>query len=98
MSAAVKESFFDNSLYHQIDVVAIGSLLGPTLANAFLCHYEKEWWGSCPVEFKPKLYKRYVDDIFVMFHSRDYIKKFFCYMDTKHDNVHFTFEIEDQKH
>ena len=50
-----KESFFifDNSLYRQIDGVAIWSSLGPTLANAFLCHYEKEWLDSCPIEFKP---------------------------------------------
>ena len=32
---------FDNKPYKQIAGVAIGSLLGPTLANVFLCHYEK---------------------------------------------------------
>ena len=30
----------DNIFYKQIDGVAMGSRLGPTLANAFLCHYE----------------------------------------------------------
>ena len=33
---------FLTSLYHQIDGVAMGSPLDPTLANAFF-HYEKEW-------------------------------------------------------
>ena len=68
LSAAAKESFFifDNSLYRQINGVGIGSPLGSTLANAFLCYYEKEWLDSCPIEFKPKLYKRYVDDIFLV--------------------------------
>ena len=33
----------DNKLYKQIDGVAMGSPLGPTLANAFVCHYEKIW-------------------------------------------------------
>ena len=38
-----KSSFiFDHVLYKQVDRVAMGSPLGPTLANAFLCHYEKE--------------------------------------------------------
>ena len=39
---ATSESYFifDNKLYKQIDGVAMGSSLGPTLANAFLCHYE----------------------------------------------------------
>ena len=41
--------------------------LGPTLANAFLFHYENEWLNSFPIELKHKFYKRYVDDIFVMF-------------------------------
>ena len=72
------------------------SPLGPTLANAFLCHYEKEWLNSGPIEFKPKLYKRYVADIFVMFRSRNHIKKFVDYMNTKHPNIRFTFEIADQ--
>ena len=98
LSAAAKELFFifDNSLYRQIDGVAMGSPLRPTLPNAFLCHYEKEWLDSCPVEFKPKLYKRYVDDIFVMFQSRDHAKKFVDYMNTKHPNIRFTFEIKYQ--
>ena len=68
--------YFDNSLYCQIDGTAMGSPWGPTLASAFSCHYEKEWLNSCTTEFKPKVYKRYVDDIFVMFQSRDHIKRF----------------------
>ena len=47
------------------DGVAMGSPLGPTLANAFLCHHEKKWLNDCPNNFKPGFYKRYVDDIFV---------------------------------
>ena len=98
LSRAAKESFFifDNRLYCQIYGVAKGSPLGSTLANAFLCHYEKEWLDSCPIEFKPKLYKSYVDDIFVMFRSRDHVKKFVNYINTKHLNIRFTFEIKDQ--
>ena len=43
LKMATTESSFilDNKLYKQIDGVAMGSLLGPTLANTFLCHYEK---------------------------------------------------------
>ena len=39
LSAAAKESFFifDNSIYPQIDGAAVGSPLGPTLANVFFC-------------------------------------------------------------
>ena len=40
---ATKESYFvfNEVLYKQIDGVAMGSPLGLTLANAFLCFYEK---------------------------------------------------------
>ena len=31
-----------------------------------------------------------------MFQSRNYVKKFVDYINTKHPNVHFIFEIEDQ--
>ena len=57
LPAAAKESFFNigNSLYCQIDGVAMESPLDPNLANTFLRHYEKECLDSCPVELKPKL-------------------------------------------
>ena len=60
---------FDYLLYKQVEGVAMGSPLGPTLANAFLCHYEKEWLDNCSIHFKAVIYKRYVDDIFVLLSS-----------------------------
>ena len=41
---ATKESYFifNGKLYKQVDGVAMGSPLGPTLANAFLVHFEKK--------------------------------------------------------
>ena len=70
-TATSESSFiFDYLLYKQIDGVAMGSPLGPILANAFpryICHYEKEWLDNCPIHFKPMIYKKYVDDIFVLF-------------------------------
>ena len=34
--------------------VAMGSPLGPSLANAFLAHYEQIWLSDCPVyKFNP---------------------------------------------
>ena len=49
---------FDNKVYKQIGGVAMDSPLGPTLANAFLCHFEKIWLNECPSQFKPVVYKR----------------------------------------
>ena len=67
-TATSETSFiFDYLLYKQVDRVAMGSPLGYTLANEFLGHYEKEWLDDCPIHFKPVIYKRYVNDIFVFF-------------------------------
>ena len=45
LSLAVKDSFFlfNGTYYEQVDGVAMGSPLGPTLANIFLCHWEEIW-------------------------------------------------------
>ena len=67
---------FDFLLYKQIDGVAMSSLSGPTIANAFLCHYEKEWLDNCPSHFKPIVYRSYVDYIFVLFSSKEHLQSF----------------------
>ena len=85
---------FDGIIYQQIDGVAMGSPLGPSLANAFLAHYEQIWLNDCQDEFKPVYYKRYVDDIFVLFWSPHHLGKFNEYLNTKHANIKFTGEKE----
>ena len=34
--------YFNSNYYKQLDGIAMGSPLGPSLANAFLCHHEKK--------------------------------------------------------
>ena len=46
------------------------------MANAFLGHYEKLWLNKCPPQFKPVVYKRYVDNICVLSKSKEYLKLF----------------------
>ena len=86
---------FDGEIYKQIDGVAMGSPLGPTLAMAFMCYMEELWLADCPLEFKPLFYKRYVDDSFLIFKSRDQIEKFLNYLNNKHSNIKFTSDIEE---
>ena len=70
----------------------MGYPLGPSLANAFLAHYEQIWLDDCSDEFKPVYYKRYEDDIFVPFQSPHHLDKFNEYLNTKHANIKFTSE------
>ena len=96
LSLTTKENviLFDQKYYSQIDGAAMGFLLGPTLANIFLCHHETTWLKSCPKFFKPVCYKRYVDDIFVLFEKPKQVLRFVNYMDKRHKNIKFSFKTE----
>ena len=85
---------FEIKIYKQIDEVAMGSPLDPTLANAFLCFHQQIWLNECPDEFKPAYYGRYVDNIFVLFRSPDHLEKFKNYLISKYRNIRFTCEKE----
>ena len=94
-TATSESSFiFDFLLYKQIEGVAMGSPLGPTLANVFLCYYKKEWLDNCPSHFKPIVYRRYVDDIFVIFSSKEHLHPFVDYMHKQHRCIKFTSETK----
>ena len=49
-SEFTQESYFilNNTLQKQNDGVAMGSPLGPTIANVFLLLYEAKWFTQCP--------------------------------------------------
>ena len=88
--------YFNGVYYRQKDGVAMGSPLGPALANAFLCHHEQYWLEDCPLAFAPVFYARYVDDIFVLLRSREHVARLADYLSSKHRNINFTFEMEDK--
>ena len=85
---------FDFRLYMQLDAITMGTPLGPTLANAFLCHHEKDWLDNCPSHFKPTVYRRYVDDISFLFSSKEHLRPFVDYMNTQHRCIKFAFVTE----
>ena len=96
LSLTTKKSIilFDMIFYTQVDGVAMGSLLGPSLANAFLCHHETKWLNDCPDKSKPFFYERYPDDIFVLFKRPEHVKTFLDYMNSKHKSINFSFKTE----
>ena len=84
LTLATKSSFFpfDGVNYSQTDGVAMGSPLGPTLANLFLAYHEENWLSECPIQFRPTYYRRYVDEVFLMFNDRSHEKKFLRFMNS----------------
>ena len=78
LNIATKETFimFNNKYHKQVDGVAMGSPLGPALANIFICSFESKWLRDCPNDFKSVFYRSYIDDKFVPFSSPDHADKF----------------------
>ena len=64
----------NGDLYIQIDGVSMGSCLGPTFAEFYMCHLENKVFDEHP-SLKPNLYVRYVDDIFVVIENVDSIEQ-----------------------
>ena len=86
---------FDGNFYDQIDGVAMGSPLGPVLANLFMAIHEKDWLKNC--NSPPIFYRRYVDDIFCLVKNETEANSFLTYLNSKHANIKFTIEHEKDK-
>ena len=55
----------NGELYVQCEGVSMGSPLGPTFADYYMCHLENNVFEHNP-ELKPYIYVRYVDDCFLL--------------------------------
>ena len=93
---AVFNSFFlfNDNYYQQIEGMGMGSPLGPTFANVFMCFHESNWLIDCPPEFKPLHYFRYLDDTFLLFKEKSHSDSFFSYLNSQHPSINFTIELE----
>ena len=80
-----------NKLYQQYDGVSMGSPQGPTIANFFLADIENKILQNS-ADFHPKLYLRYVDDIFCVFNNKASSDKFLDLLNKQHNNIKFTVE------
>ena len=91
---ATKKSHFvfDGQYYDQVDGVAMGSPLGPVLANIFMCHFEEKWVMNSSI--RPAIWFRYVDDTFTLFDNKESAVKLIDYLNSRHGHIKFTIEFE----
>ena len=89
-TSGVKFSFND-IMYKQTDGVAMGSPLGPALANIFVGFYEEKLFSQ---KSKPSIYFRYFDYTFAMFRNEEESDNFFKQLNCLHPSLKCTFEKE----
>ena len=82
---------FNGRLYEQVDGVAMGSPLGPLMANVFMCHLEDKL--TCN-GLMPTLYKRYVDDTLAKMPSTDAAVDFLTTLNGLHPSLSFMMEFQ----
>ena len=85
------EFSFNNQMYKQLDGIAMGSPLGPALANIFVGFHESRLFNNT---IKPGVYFRYVDDTFVIFGSELECDHFHVNLNHLHPALNFTVEKE----
>ena len=59
------------------------------------CVIGKRYGLKWPAQFQPIYYNRFMDDTFVLFSSFDHVLKFHKYINSRHKNMIFTYEIEE---
>ena len=69
----------------------MSSPLAPVLANLVMVFHEQNWIEQA-TNAKPIFSKRYVDDILAVFESESDADAFYSYLNTRHENIKFTFE------
>ena len=80
---------FQGQYYQQMDGAAMGSPLSLIVANIFMEKFEKEALDTAP--HTPSLWKRYVDDTFVI-QEEQHKDEFFHHMNSIDPNIKFTAE------
>ena len=87
-------SEFSNDIFHQTFGIAMGTPFAVTAANAFMLRHEKNIVNQYSQYLQ--LYKRFIDDIVVVWTGpRDLLLEFINALNTKDDRIKITFDISD---
>ena len=70
----------------------MGSALRPTSVNFLMAHLDNQFMTQQDI-LMPVHYSRYVDDIFCVFNSLEYVEMFLSFLTNLHPNLKFTCEI-----
>ena len=88
--ATTNQLFQFDGQYEQTDGLAMGSPLGPPMANVFICHLEETLTRD---SLMPHLYRRYVDDNLARMPKTDAATMFLTTLNGLHPSLTFTMEL-----
>ena len=81
---------FNGKFYQQIHGTSIGSNFAPNYANIFMTKIENEILRHAPGNRKPLIWKRYIDDIFIIWtYTKEELIQFIEYVNTIHNTIKF---------
>ena len=69
----------------------MGSSVSAVIANLYMEEFEER--AIATATYKPKIWKRYVDDTFTVL-GKDYVDGFLQLLNSQQPTIHFTMEIE----
>lgn len=94
----IKNNVFEHytKIYKQKQGTAIGTKMAPPYAILFMASLEEKFLETCV--FKPWLWWRYIDDIFMIWqHGEEKLKEFLELLNAAHPTIKFTAEYSDKK-
>ena len=84
---------FGSKYYRQISGVPMGSSLSPILANLYMEHFEANLLEDIPVDLRPTMWLRYVDDIFCCYEDMNKFEDFLERLNGIRPSIQFTHEL-----
>jgi len=98
MTRCTKKSHFQfrGMNFDQVDGVAMGSPLAPTLADVFMSDFENKIMDRLEA-MGLKGWNRYVDDTFSLLDNNQCAKIILDELNKQHPNIQFTTELEKKK-
>ncbi|KAJ8911562.1 hypothetical protein NQ315_007943 [Exocentrus adspersus] len=96
LTLCIKTTYFqlENDFYQQDFGMAMGSSLSPIMSNIFMEYFEETYVKN--YTNKPKIWWRYVDDVFSVWpHGQDSLTQFLNFLNNIEPTIKFTLELEE---
>lgn len=96
LSLKTNDFVFNGDIFLQLKGTAMGKKYAPSYANIFMAHFEKEAMKKSYL--KPTFYRRFLDDIFLLWdHGRDNLDFFLQILNSHHPSIRLTANIQEKE-